>query len=123
MRAECARAGGFSLLELLVALAVFSLAVLALLKLGGESTRAAAIAEERLLADIVAENIAVEAAALPLATLQAHPRGEDTQGERQWRWERRVVPAGDALLRIEIGVRDAASSQLLAERQVLRWMP
>ena len=35
----------------------------------------------------------------------------------------RVVPAGDALLRIEIGVRDAASSQLLAERQVLRWMP
>ncbi len=120
MRADPVGAGGFSLLELLVALAVFSLAVLALLNLGGESARAAAIAEERLLADIVAENLAVEAAVLPLETLQSRPEGEDIQGERRWHWQRQVVPTGEELLRIDIGVRGTASSQLLAERQVLR---
>jgi len=47
---------GFSLIELLVALAVFALAVLALLNLAGESTRTAVLLEERVLAGVVAEN-------------------------------------------------------------------
>ena len=38
-------AGGFSLIEMLVALAVFSLAVIALLHLAGQNTRAAAVIE------------------------------------------------------------------------------
>ncbi|MFP5297125.1 MAG: prepilin-type N-terminal cleavage/methylation domain-containing protein, partial [Alphaproteobacteria bacterium] len=38
---------GFSLVELLVALAVFSLAAMALLNLSGENTRSAARVEDR----------------------------------------------------------------------------
>ena len=47
---------GFSLLELLVALAIFGMAVVGLLNLSGESTRTAVILEERALAAVVAEN-------------------------------------------------------------------
>ena len=51
---------GFTLLEMLIAVAVFALVVLALLNLVGESTRTAAVVEERVLAAIVAGNRAVE---------------------------------------------------------------
>ena len=54
-----ATAGGFSLIEMLVALAVFSLAVIALLHLAGQNTRAASVIEERVLAGVVADNRAV----------------------------------------------------------------
>ena len=50
------RREGFTLLETLVAMAIFSLAVMALLNLAGENTRTAAIVEERTLAGVVAEN-------------------------------------------------------------------
>ena len=56
---------GFSLVELLVALAVFSLAAMALLNLSGENTRSAARVEDRTLGGVVAENLAVEAAVTP----------------------------------------------------------
>ena len=111
---------GFSLLELLVALAVFSLAVLALVHLGSESTRSAAVVESRFFAGIVAENRAVEAAHLPLPALQSTSRGEESQGLRRWQWQRTVQPAGEALLRIDIAVREAGSPQVVAERQLLR---
>ncbi|WP_036139046.1 prepilin-type N-terminal cleavage/methylation domain-containing protein, partial [Novilysobacter defluvii] len=44
------RGAGFSLLELLVALAVFGLLVLAMLQLAGENTRTLAILQEQWLA-------------------------------------------------------------------------
>lgn len=53
--------GGFSLLELIVALAIFGMAVVGLLNLSGESTRTVVVLEERALAAVVAENQAIEA--------------------------------------------------------------
>lgn len=114
---------GFSLLELLVALAVFSLAALALLRLGAESTRSAAIVEQRLLADIVAENRAVEAATLPLAQLQAAREGNEEQGGLHWHWQRELIAAGDGLMQVRVGVRAGDSGQVLAERSLLRSTP
>ena len=52
---------GFSLIEMVVALGVFSLAALALLNLMGEGVRSAVRAETRALGAVVAENVAVEA--------------------------------------------------------------
>src|SRR5690606_12602256 len=60
MRRADRRAWGFSLIELLVALAVFSLVALALLNLAGENTRTAVVIEERVLAGVVADNRAIE---------------------------------------------------------------
>ena len=59
---------GFSLLETLVAFAVFALAALALINLAGENTRAATHVETRVLSGIVADNIVVQALTLPAAT-------------------------------------------------------
>lgn len=120
VRRRC-RAGGFSLLELLVALAVFSLVVLALLNLAGESIRTAVIVEERVLAGIVAGNRAVEAAVEPLAALAARGEGEEPLGDRDWRWTRSVSATADAdVLRVDIAVHAAGSDRVLAETVVLR---
>ena len=51
---------GFTLLEMLVALAVFSLAALALLRLEGATVRQTGELDERMLAQLVARNLAVE---------------------------------------------------------------
>jgi general secretion pathway protein I len=123
-RRASAAARGFSLVEMLVALAVFALAAMALLHLAAENTRAAFAAEERVLAGVVADNLAVD------AMLEPAP-GPDAQGVAQaagraWRWTRRTraTAAGD-LLRIDIAVHAppapaAAPPRLAAERSVFR---
>jgi general secretion pathway protein I len=55
------RPQGFTLLEVLVALAVFSLAALAMLRLQGAGIATVAHLDERLAAQITAHNLAVEA--------------------------------------------------------------
>ena len=51
---------GFTLLELLVALAVFAIAALALLQMEGASIARTADLDQRLLREIVAQNMAAE---------------------------------------------------------------
>ncbi len=109
---------GFTLIEMLVALAVFSLAALALLNLSGENTRSAARVETRTLGGVVAENLAVEAATLPVIG-EGTTDGLVELAGRRWRWTRIVSPTGVAgLLRIEVRVRDAEGQA--AERTLFR---
>ncbi|MBB1089346.1 type II secretion system minor pseudopilin GspI [Lysobacter sp. SG-8] len=117
---------GFSLLEVLVALAVFGLVVLGLLNLGGESSRAALIAEERVLAGIVAENRAIEALladATELQAMAAATTGVERMGDRDWHWRRRLGPAEGGLLRVDVDVTSPGSGQVIAERHLLRPAP
>ena len=93
---------GFSLLELLVALAIFGMAVVGLLNLSGESTRTAVILEERALAAVVAENQAIEALLAPAAVAAAPAAGQESAGARGWDWKRTATPAGQGMLRIAI---------------------
>lgn len=119
MRGLTDRTSGFSLIELLVALAVFALMVLALLNLGSESVRTAITLETRALAEVVADNQAVDAALLPVSALGDQVAGEEVAGERRWRWER-SAQLRDGLLQVDVRVRDEAGAQVLAERQLLR---
>ncbi len=57
---------GFTLIEMLVALAIFSLAALALLRLEGATVSNTARLHEQALAQVVARNIAVEALTDPV---------------------------------------------------------
>ena len=52
---------GFTLIEMLVALAIFSLAALALLRLQGGTLRSTAHLRDGIVAGIVARNVVVEA--------------------------------------------------------------
>ena len=114
-------ARGFSLVELLVALAVFGLAVLGLLHMAAEGTRAAVLVEERVLAGVVADNQAVEATLAPAASLSAPVAGEEEAGERTWTWHRTSRPTAETgIVRVDIVVAAPGSGQVVAERSLLR---
>ncbi len=121
------RAQGFSLIEMLVALAVFGLAVLGLLNLAGEGTRTAALVEARSLANVVADNRAVEAmVATPaeLAAMGASPRGIEQAGGIAWHWRRTLTPGEDpGIVRIDITVSPEGSDRTAAELSLFRTAP
>ena len=81
---------GFTLIEMLVALAVFSLAALALLRLEGATVSTTARLQEQALAQIVARNLAVEALTDPEPPAFGAARGEALNAGRTWRWVRIV---------------------------------
>lgn len=96
---------GFTLLEMLVALAVFSLAALALVRLQGVTLRTAADLDSKALGQIVARNLMVETQTDPNPPAIGEADGEVENGGRRWRW-RRVVKATDdkRLLQVDVTV-------------------
>lgn len=109
--ARRAASGGFTLIEVLVALAIFSLAALALLRLQGAALGTAGRLDEKMLAGIVARNLGVEAMIAPLPPAFGSSAGVAANGGRQWRWTQVVARTPDPRLqRIEIGVAGADGS-------------
>lgn len=117
------RCAGFSLVEMLVALAIFGLAVLGLLNLAGENTRTAVAVEQSVLAGIVADNRAVEAMLATPVELGRDGSGVVALGGHEWEWQRALAPAPGSLLRIVVVVREAGQARVSAERIVLREAP
>lgn len=112
---------GFTLVEMLVALAVFSLAAMALLNLSGENTRSAARVEARTLGGVVAENVAVEAA-VATQLPEGETSGRTELAGRTWRWTRAVLATDDPdILRIEVRVLDDEGQA--ADRTLFRARP
>jgi general secretion pathway protein I len=96
---------GFTLIEMLVALAIFSLAALALLRLGGATAANSARLETQALAQIVARNIAVETLTDPAPPAFGTSTGVEANGGRRWRWTRNVARSPEARIQqIEIMV-------------------
>jgi general secretion pathway protein I len=111
---------GFTLLEVLVALAVFSLAALALLRVQGVSLTGLGRLDERVLATIEAENLAVAARLAVPAPAYGESRGETVNGGRRWLWRQQVERTPDAgLQRITIELM-SEGGQKLAEVLVVR---
>ena len=85
-----ARENGFTLVEMLVALAIFSLAAMALLRLEGATASTTALLQEQALAQTVARNLAVEVLTDPEPPAFGATRGEAVNAGRKWRWARVV---------------------------------
>lgn len=94
---------------MMVALAVFSLAALALIRLEGASFRGAGSVDRSLLAGIVARNVAIDALTSAKPPTLGTTQGDDANGGKRWRWTRTVSPLGDGdrVLRIDVAVADA----------------
>jgi general secretion pathway protein I len=115
------REGGFTLIEMMVALAVFSLAALALIRLEGATIRSAGILDETTVAQIVARNVAVEALTDAQPPAIGTTGGAEANGGRSWAWTRSVSRLGDAgALRIDIGVAPAGTTRPIAHLMVVR---
>ncbi len=84
------REGGFTLIEMLVALAVFSLAALALLRLEGATVAGTARLQGQAVAQIVARNLAVEVLTDPTPPAFGREAGRTANGGRSWTWTRTV---------------------------------
>lgn len=109
---------GFTLIEMLVALAVFGLAAMALLNLTGENTRSAQRVETRTLGGVVAENMAVEALIAPQVELGASD-GRAALAGRAWDWTRTVTATDDPeIVRIDVVV--SLDGERAADRVLFR---
>ena len=79
---------GFTLIEMLVALAIFSLAALALLRLEGATVSNTGRLEDQAIVQIVARNIAVETMTDPVPPAFGSDGGRLVNGGRNWNWTR-----------------------------------
>ncbi len=96
---------GFTLIEMLVALAIFSLAALALLRLAGATATNSARLADRAIAQMVARNIAVEVLTDPAPPAFGSTGGEAVNGGRHWRWTRLTARSPETRIQqIEISV-------------------
>lgn len=98
--------GGFTLLEMLVALSIIAIAALTLVRLDAYAVRSAGDLDESTVAGIVAQNRAVELWTDPAPPTIGTSASSVANAGRTWRIEQRVAKtADDSLLRIDLTVR------------------
>lgn len=103
---------GFTLLEMLVALAVFSIAALALLNLETVTIVNTTQIADRTIGQIVARNVAVEALTDPQPPSIGAETGAEVSGGRTWQWTRVTGQSPESrILQIEIAVADEGGAQ------------
>lgn len=108
-------ARGFTLVEVLVALGVLSIAVVALVKVQGESAAAASAARARLMAQIVAENRMVETMSAVEAPVAGATTGEERLAGQTWTWTQEIAETGNRdITRIDVAVRGPEGDTVLA---------
>ena len=115
---------GFTLIEMLVALAIFSLAALALLRLGGATATNSASLQDQAIAQIVARNLAVETLSDPQPPSFGTSQGNAANAGRNWRWMRTVSRSPEARIQqVEIVVVPEAGGPGRASLTIFRRGP
>jgi general secretion pathway protein I len=114
-----ARDAAFSLIEALVALAVFAAAGVGLIVMQTQSVEAARALQTRTLAALVAQNLLVEAAVSSTPVPQGAREGKSPMAGRDWPWRVEVAPTLDAdvnriTVRVETPDRTALGAQMVA---------
>ncbi|MFC7050300.1 type II secretion system minor pseudopilin GspI [Emcibacter nanhaiensis] len=106
---------GFSLAEVMVALFVFSIAALALIKMGGENVRNLSLIEQQTLASIVAENQLALAVTRKGEIRPGVRSGTEEQDGIDFAWQLQVRPAPDPkIYEVRVRVTEQTSGQELA---------
>jgi general secretion pathway protein I len=103
---------GFTLIEMLVALSVFSIAALALLRLDGYAIATAADIDARTMAGLVVQNEAALAATDPGPVVRGRTVVTRSNGGRSFAVSRTVTPTADQrLVRIDLVAIEQTSSR------------
>jgi len=106
---------GFTLLEVLVALLLLSLALVALMRLTALDLRASAQLRDATLAQWVASNVLAETRLRNAFPPPGRSSGETRMAERRWRWDL-VVEATQAprIRKLEVTVRAVGADERIA---------
>jgi general secretion pathway protein I len=100
---------GFTLIEVLVALSVLSIAAMALLNVQGAGAGVSASVREKLFAEIVAENRMIEAVSAVDDGPAGVTSGEEVLAGQTWLWRQTIAPTSDSdIRRIHIAVSGGA---------------
>ncbi len=105
------RVYGFTLLEVLVALLIVSLALSGLVAVGGQSVASSAHLRAKTIATLVASNRLAEVELLQSGLATTETFGEAAMAGQNWRWRQRVGGIGvGQLKRIDVAVFEPALS-------------
>jgi len=109
---QLARRRGFSLLEVLIALAVISIAVLALSQSGGQAPRHYLQLQTQAEALWVAENVVTGLRIDERFPVIGTRSGSQRMGQREWRWQAEIQATADPdIRRAEVSVFSTALDQ------------
>jgi general secretion pathway protein I len=104
---------GFTMIEIMVALAIFSLAALAMVRLQGYSVRSTSNLGDGSLAWQVARNVAVDILSNPAPPTLGESNGEELNGGQNWRWTANTSRTDDArLVKVDIVVVGTGNAAL-----------
>ncbi len=113
------RDDGFTLIEVLAALTIFSVAIVGLIQLNTQSIKTVASLESKMLAGIIADNVIVEARREKLKLGETD--GEETAKGRPFIWVQETTETEmENFYRIVVTVRDKTGEQILIERTAFR---
>lgn len=99
---------GFTLLEVLVAMVILSVSLLAAIKVASEVTNSAIYLQDKTIAQWVAMNKVAEMRLAKKLPKAGRSDGEDEMAGRNWHWEILVKNTAYSTLReVEVGVRPA----------------
>jgi type II secretion system protein I len=115
------RQSGFTLVEVLAALGVFSISAIGLIHLSSETMVGARQVDMRALAEIEANNRMADALTTPPPLPTGVIEGESVQRGRSFDWNRTITPTQEnGLYLVEVTVTSPESGQVLAHLQGLR---
>lgn len=119
MRFKSQKESGFTLVEVLAALLIFSFAIVGLTHSGTESVRAVSVLEDKTYAGIVADNRIVQARLKPLKI--GASSGAEIAAGREYEW-REVVSKTESkgFYQILITVKSKDADQILISRTAFR---
>jgi len=110
---------GFTLVEVLAALLIFSFAIIGLTRTGTESVRAVTVLKDKAYAGIVADNQIIRARIRPLEV--GVETGEESVSGKNYDWRVEISETESAdFYRIIVSVNESDSDQIILSRTAFR---